>query len=92
MTFGENQCKKQVFQVLAVLSVDFWLESGKICKNNHHTCLFHTRRLSHVFPIDISLCETCDPRGRPILWPQGHYLNKLGRGSLDDATYQISRL
>ena len=24
--------------------------------------------------------------------PQGHNLNKLGRGSIDDATYQISML
>ena len=24
-------------------------------------------------------------------WPQGHNLNKIGRGPLDDATYQISR-
>ena len=30
----------------------------------------------------ISLCKTCDP--------QGHYLNKVGRGLLGDATYQIS--
>ena len=25
-------------------------------------------------------------------WPKGHYLNKLGKGPPDDATYQISRL
>ena len=25
-------------------------------------------------------------------WPQGYNLNKLGRGSLGDASYQISRL
>ena len=25
-------------------------------------------------------------------WPQGHNLNKLGRGLLGDAPYQISRL
>ena len=25
-------------------------------------------------------------------WPQGQNLNKLGRGPLDDAMYQISRL
>ena len=25
-------------------------------------------------------------------WPQGYNLNKLGRGSLGDATYQILRL
>ena len=27
-----------------------------------------------------------------MFWPQGHYLNKLGRGLLGDALYQISRL
>ena len=30
--------------------------------------------------------------GWPIFWPQGHNLNKLGRGSLGDATHQISKL
>ena len=30
--------------------------------------------------------------GAGPFWPQGHDLNKLGRGLLDDATYQISRL
>ena len=25
-------------------------------------------------------------------WPEGYNLNKLGGGSLDDTTYQISRL
>ena len=25
-------------------------------------------------------------------WPKEHYLNKLGSGLLDDATYQVSRL
>ena len=39
--FGENQCKKWYFKVLAVLSAGFWLESGTICKNNDFTCLFH---------------------------------------------------
>ena len=27
-----------------------------------------------------------------MFWPKGHNLNKLDRGSLDDATYIISRL
>ena len=36
----------------------------------------------------ISLCKTCDLRVEPFL-PHGHNLNKLGRGPLDDATYQI---
>ena len=40
-----------------------------------------------MFPI-ISLCKICDPPGVPFL----AILNKLGRGLLDDATYQISRL
>ena len=39
----------------------------------------------------ISLCKTCDPRGGPI-FAKGHNLKKLGRGPLDDAIYQISRL
>ena len=29
--------------------------------------------------------------GRDYFWPQGHNLNKLGRGLLGHATYQISR-
>ena len=32
------------------------------------------------------------PRGGPFFWPQVYNLNKLGRGPLDDATYQIPRL
>ena len=32
------------------------------------------------------------PLGWDHFWLQGHNLNKLGRGSLDDATYQISML
>ena len=31
------------------------------------------------------------PPGRVHFWPQGHNLNKPGRGPLGDATYQISR-
>ena len=30
--------------------------------------------------------------GRPMFFTWGHNLNKLGRGSLDNVTYQISRL
>ena len=30
--------------------------------------------------------------GRGHFWPKGHNLNKLGKGLLGDATYQISRL
>ena len=30
--------------------------------------------------------------GTGSVWPQGHNLNKLGRGPLGNATYQISRI
>ena len=36
--------------------------------------------------------QTCDPRGGVSFDPQGHHMNKLGRGRLGDATYQISKL
>ena len=36
----------------------------------------------------ICLCKRCDP-GRSHFWPQSHNLNKLGKGALDDAIYQI---
>ena len=39
-----------------------------------------------------SMCKSCHPWDRPFFWSQGHALNKLGRGSLDDATYIIPRL
>ena len=32
------------------------------------------------------------PPGRGHFWPQGHNMNKLTRGPLGDATYEISRL
>ena len=44
-----------------------------------------------MFPY-MSLCKTCDPQGRDNFYPQGDHLNKLGRGPLGDATFQISRL
>ena len=44
-----------------------------------------------MFPY-ISLCKKCDPPERGHFWPQGHNLNKLGKGLLGDATFQISRL
>ena len=44
------------------------------------------KKIFSCFPY-ISLCKRCDPRVGP-----GHDLNKLGRGLLDDATYQISML
>ena len=39
------------------------------------------------FPIE-AYVKTC----YPFFWPQGYKLNKLGRGLLGDASYQISRL
>ena len=38
----------------------------------------------------ISLCSICPRRG--LFLPPGYNLNKLGRGSLGDASYQMSRL
>ena len=32
------------------------------------------------------------PPWQTHIWPQGHNLNKLGRGLLGDATYQVSML
>ena len=37
-------------------------------------------------------CSNTWPPGRGQFWPQGHHMNKLGRGPLGDATYQISKL
>ena len=51
---------------------------------------FRKEHLFHLFP-NIGLSKTCDPGTGPF-WPQGYILNKLGRGPLGDATYQISRL
>ena len=39
------------------------------------------------FFLYMSLSKTCDLQGRAIFGPQGHNLNKLEKGSLDDATY-----
>ena len=44
-----------------------------------------------MFPY-ISLCKACDTKGWGHVCPQGHHLNKLGRGPLVDATYKILRL
>ena len=38
-----------------------------------------------------SLCKKVTA-GQAHFWPKGHNLNTFGRGPLDDATYQISRL
>ena len=39
----------------------------------------------------ISLCIICDPGARPFLAAEAK-LDKRDRGSLDDATYEISKL
>ena len=51
---------------------------------------FQTRIFFHGSPY-ISLCKTNDPKAGHFL-PPAHNMNKLGRGLLGDATYQISRL
>ena len=38
------------------------------------------------------LCSNLWPLGWGQSWPQEHHVNKLGRGQLEDATYQISKL
>ena len=47
------------------------------------------KKIFSCFPY-INQHKTCDPGAGPI-WPKGHNLNKLARGPLGDATYQISR-
>ena len=39
--FEKSSVRKGIFDVLATFSALFKLKSGKICKNNDHTCLFH---------------------------------------------------
>ena len=51
---------------------------------------FQRRIYFHVFP-KIAIVKHVTPGAGPIL-AQGHNLNKLGRGSLVDVTYQIPRL
>ena len=46
------------------------------------------KKIFSCFPY-VSLCKTCKAWAAHF-WPQGHNLNKLGRGPLGDATYQIS--
>ena len=47
-------------------------------------CGFRQEYFSH-YPY-ISLCKTCDPGGGTIFGPNGHNLDRLGKGPLDDAT------
>ena len=37
------------------------------------------------------LCSNLWPPERSQFWPQGHHMNRLGRGPQGDATYQISK-
>ena len=39
--FEKPSVRKEIFNVEATFSARFMLKSGKICKNNDHTCLFH---------------------------------------------------
>ena len=48
------------------------------------------KRLFNIFPTLAYVKHVT--RGRGHFWPQEHNLNKFGRGSLGDATYQIARL
>ena len=54
------------------------------------TCGFRQEDFFMFFPIKAYVKPVTTRRG--FFWPQGYNLNKLGRGSLDDTTYQISRL
>ena len=51
--------------------------------------LVSDKKIFSCFPY-ISICKRFDPRGH--FWPKVYNLNKLGRGPLGDATYQISRI
>ena len=42
------------------------------------------KKFFHIFYVKII------PLGRDYFWPKGYYLNKLGRGLLGEAKYQIS--
>ena len=37
----KSSVRKGIFNVSETFSAQFMLKSGKICKNNDHTCLFH---------------------------------------------------
>ena len=51
---------------------------------------FRQEYFFQFFPY-ISLCKQNVTRGWSHFWPQGHNLNKIGRGLLVDAACQISR-
>ena len=43
------------------------------------------------FP-NIGLCKSCDPPGWGLFGPRDKIWKKNGRGPINDATYEISRL
>ena len=53
-------------------------------------CGFRREDFLNAFPI-YAYVKLVTPGAGHFL-PQGHYLNKLGSGLLDNASYQISRL
>ena len=52
-------------------------------------CGFRQEDFSMFLPIK-AYVKPVTPEAGPF-WPQGYNFNKLGRGSLDDTTYQSSR-
>ena len=39
--FEKSSVRNGIFNVLATFSARFMLKSGRLCKNNDHTCFFH---------------------------------------------------
>ena len=60
--------------------------------NTKAPCLPVSERKNFEVRLLCSFFPPCDPAGRGQFWPQGHHMNKLGRGPTRDATYQISKL
>ena len=87
--------------MLSLRRGDFWPQEHNLNKLGSPTgdaknqisnflALSFQKRFFHVFPIK-AYVKHVTTRAGPF-WPQGHDLTKLGRGPLDDATYQILRL
>ena len=55
------------------------------------TLMVSEKKIFQCFPYLLSLCKQLDTRAGHF-WPQGHHLDKLGRGSLGDATLNIKAL
>ena len=58
--------------------------------SNLYAFQFQRRRILK-FSFSVPMFQLVTP-GRGQFWPLGHHMNKLGRGPLEDATYQISKL